>query len=175
MVSRIADTAVVCQQYAARPADGLENACVYPVRDPLVTLAVIIGADIEQLMILPVIPADDLTVAFGAFRFLVDFSARVFSALEHRQEPAPRCNRMRLQEFQRRFIVHLRRHDAFEIHLQRQFVDCRDPAVGGGQERQIALKCLFFFLFPVEVDADRYRMQRKSRASFGDEANLFPL
>ena len=82
---------------------------------------------------------------------------------------------MRLEKFQRRLFVHLRRHDALKIRLKRKFIYRRYLAVARSQEYKIAREGLFFLLLPMKAYPDSYSVQGKGRTPLGKEANLFPL
>ena len=58
----IADLVAIGENLSAGGTDGLHHMGVAGLGDTLITLTVVIGADIEDGMILPVVPADDLIV-----------------------------------------------------------------------------------------------------------------
>ena len=62
MEAGVADLAVVGEHLSARRCNGLRHLRTAGHRDALVTLAVVIGADIIDGMVLAVVPADDLVV-----------------------------------------------------------------------------------------------------------------
>ena len=58
----IADLIIIGEDLSTGGADGLYHMGVAGLGDTLITLTMIIGTDIEDGVILPVVPADDLIV-----------------------------------------------------------------------------------------------------------------
>ena len=63
VVAGVADLTVPDQKDAPRRPDGLRRPARREPGDPLIPLAMVVGADVEAVMVLAVIPADDLPLA----------------------------------------------------------------------------------------------------------------
>ena len=84
----VAEPALVREHLAAGGADGLLHGRRRGARDALITLAMVVGADVEARVILAVVPSDEtLVVLAAALRLGVD---RGLSLLDLGQQPAAR-------------------------------------------------------------------------------------
>ena len=122
----------------------------------------VVGADVEEGVVLAVVPADkDIYRFFRDFRSFWSFwSSRGFQGyrgclpvLKLGHEPAARDDGVGFQELKGRTGVHLRRDDALQIFLDGNIVD-GPGLVAVGDKAQRAFEALLFLLLPVELLAD---------------------
>ena len=154
----VADRIVIHQYLSTCLFDHLPD---YRVRCPgntLVTLAMVVGTDIEQIMVLPVVPADQgLVVAVTTF-IGRNRSVQVEILLDLCQEPASRDHGMGFQQLFGSVGAHLRGDYAGKVFLHVHLVD-RDDTFIGRHEVQRSLEALILLSLPVKIHADRDRLQ----------------
>ena len=92
--------------------------------DALVALAVVVGTDVEDGVILAVVPANEFVVLFHEREERVAASIlQLASLLNLGQQPRTADDGVGLQQFERRRGRHLAGDDAGQVALDRQFVD----------------------------------------------------
>ena len=128
--------------------------------NPLITLTVIVGANIEKQMILPVVPADSFFIVGTDNALGLRHSRLRLPPNDLRQQPTARNHRMGFQKFGRCGSVHLRRNHAYEILFYADTVDGRNPSVVRDQF-QCAAEYLVFSPLPVKTNPDHHLFQRK--------------
>ena len=98
--ARITDFILVCQNLSASGLNGLFYGRTRLFGDALITLAMVIGTDIEDGMVVAVVPANHLIILLDKReeRSPTLFLSLTFGHL--RQEPRTGDDGMRLQEFQ---------------------------------------------------------------------------
>ncbi len=172
MIPGIADFTPVNKKYAARLFDGPGRALRDDLRDPLVTLAVVIGTDVKEIVILTAVPSKPFPFPFDHPR---SHAGRFFPfgcAFQHGHEPASRGDGVGLQEFHRRAGVHLGRDHACQVTFQSGLIDGRDGSILSRKQQEAPLKDLVLFPLPVETDAYRHIGKGKGCIPRGNAANL---
>lgn len=163
VVAGVADLTVPDQKDAPRHPDGLLHPARREPGHPLIPLAMVVGADVEKVMILAVIPADNLPLAPDHVLRFAAFFRLLRSAPEHGNEPAPRSDGVGLEKLGRRLVAHLRRDDARKVLLHGKFVDGGQLPFPRRQENQVSGEGLLLLPLPVEPDADRHIVQGEGR------------
>jgi hypothetical protein len=145
------------QHFAGRRADGTHHGRRVRLRDALITLAMVVCADIEIMMRLTAIPANELvTIANGDITGPDTLRIKLGVA-----QPTAGNHGMRFQELNRTGRAHLRRNHARDVFLKRDIVDHAEPAAL--DQPNAAAKHLAFLAFPMKADADRDVVQGKRR------------
>ena len=112
----VAYFAVVREKQSASGLDGALHIGVVTFGDALITLAMVVGADIVQRVRLAVVPRVDFLVGDNLLTF------RLF-AVNLRHQPATRDYRVGFQEFYRTVAAHLRTDDARDVFFEGDVVD----------------------------------------------------
>ena len=156
----VADLIAIGQHLSAGFEDGLFDMGTGGLGDTLIALAVVVGTDIEDGVILAVVPADEFIVlsrereeAIGTLLMLL--------ALGHLgEEPRTRDDRMGLEELGGRGGRHLAGDDAGQVALYGQVVDGHN-LIGLDHDAKRALEGLRLLALPVEVDTNGDIFQRE--------------
>ena len=119
-------------------------------RNTLVTLAMVVGTDIEYIVVFAVVPAYQLLVVAVVALLLFLFSRQAEVLFYLCKEPAARDDGMRFQQLFRGFCAHLRRDYACQVLFHVYLVD-DDDAVLAGDEVKGSLEALVFLPLPVEI------------------------
>ena len=126
----------------------------------LIPLAVVVGTNVEDGMVLTVIPAHEHVILLDKGEEAAAVGCHLAPLAHLRQEPRPRYDGMRLEQFEARRGTHLAADYTLEVFLHRQFVDGA-YMVGFHHEAQCAEERLRLLAFPVEVDTDSHVVQRE--------------
>jgi hypothetical protein len=119
------------------------------LRDPLITLAMIVGADIEVAVSFASVPANDLIPTMqvdipGADALRVEFGIA---------QPATGNDGVRLEQLDGTGGAHFRRDHAGDVLFERHVVDDGEPFTL--KDSHATTKNLSFFSLPVKTDANR--------------------
>ena len=104
----------------------------------VVPLAMVVGAHIEKIVLLPVVPAHHLSLALDHAAGLAGPLLRRLPLLQRREEPASRQDSVAFQQLRRGRGVHLRRDDALQVLLQGNLIDDRERPVLPGAKEQVS-------------------------------------
>ena len=102
METGIADLVAIGEHLSASLADGLLDMRTRGLGDALITLAVVVGADIEDGMVFAVVPADELIVLTGEGEEAVGAFLMLLALLHLGEEPRTGNDGMGLEELGRR-------------------------------------------------------------------------
>lgn len=149
----VAERAVVGEHLSPRRFDGVAHGGCRLAGDALVTLAMVVGADVEINMVLAVVPTHQLSFCACAWVVGRFFGCKLLVFLYLCQEPAAGNHGMRFQQFKRGGGAHFRRNDAEQIFLDGKDVDGR-KLVAFHDDAQRATKRLVLLALPVEIDTD---------------------
>ena len=98
MESGVADLAVVGEDLSTRLADGFLHVTVACMDDALITLTVVVGTDVEDGMVVAIVPADQLVVLLDEREEVIG-SVLVLATLLHLgQQPRTADDGMGLEE-----------------------------------------------------------------------------
>ena len=120
----------------------------------------VVGTDIEDRMVLTVIPTDDFIVFFDKREEAVGRLAHLAPALDLGEQPTARNDGMRLEQFDGGCCLHLAGDDTREVILHRQVVD-GTYFVGLHDESERPQECLHLLPFPMEIHTDGDIMKRE--------------
>ena len=116
----------------------------------LVALAMVVGTDVEDVMVFAVVPAHQLfVVPVAALPFLL-FSSLAEVLFDLCEQPAAGDDGMCLQQLFRSLCVHFRGNDAGQVFFYIYLVDDHNPVFTGHQVER-SFEALIFLSLPVEV------------------------
>ena len=124
--ARVANLPVVHQDLSSCGIHGFRNLRIACPRDALIALAVVVGTDVEDGVVLAVVPTD-------AFAFALDereerrwLPGSFLTTLHLGIEPTAADDGSSLQELERTTALHLAADDARQVILDGQDVDCHN-------------------------------------------------
>lgn len=151
--ARVADVSPAVGEYL--PAGlryGLGSGRIHGAGDALITLAMVVGADVEEVVVFPVVPPDVFVVRQAEVRM---GGLRLWPAPppDLRQQPAAGDDGMGFEKFRGGSGAHFGGYDAGEVALDVDVVDgCHPVRIGDDGER--AGEGLVFLSLPVERVSD---------------------
>ena len=158
----IADVIVVHEDLSVGGLDGFLYFGLGGAGDALIALAMVVGTDIEELVVFAVVPADNLGIGGDHLAGCGElFLVEVLAFLDLGEEPATRDDGVRLEELDGRVGVHLGGDDADEVFLDGEDIDGGDLVVVD-DEFEDAAEALGFLAFPMEMDADGDVFEREA-------------
>ena len=163
--SRIANLSIVHEYLTSSRANCLSYSGIAGSRDALITLAVVIGTDVEDGVVFAVVPTDTLAFAFDESEEGRSLLGMLLSPLHLGIEPTSRDDGGGFQELERATALHLATDDACQVVLDGQDVD-GDDFVLIDHELQYALEGLRFLALPMELLTDCDAMKRERGCSF---------
>ena len=174
-VAGIAYLVLVHQNLTLRGLHGSIHTAVAGLGDALVALAVVVGADVEDLVVLAVVPANELIVLLNEREEAVLPVVQLLTLLHLSQQPRPADDGMGLQQLDAAGGLHLAGDDADQVFLDGQQVDGR-YLVGLHHQSECAVEHLCLLALPVEVDTDGDVVEReRSVALLRGESQLAVL
>ena len=160
MEAGVADLVSVGEHLSARRGNGLRHLRTAGHRDALVTLAVVVGADIVDGVVFAVVPADDLIFLLDEREETVAAVLMTAALLHLCQEPGTGDDGVGLEELGGGRGRHLTGDDTREVALHGEFVDGHD-LIGLDDDGQRSLERLPALALPVEVHADGDVVERE--------------
>ena len=112
----------------------------------------VVGTDIEDIMVFAVIPADQLLIIPVNALLFVLFSRQAEVLFDLCEQPAAGDDGMCLQQLHRSLCAHFRRDDAGQVFFDVHLVD-DDNAVLARHQVESPFEALVFLPLPVEVTA----------------------
>ena len=128
--------------------------------DALIALAVVVGADVEDGVVLAVVPAYESVVFLDKGEKVVARLSHLAALLHLCQEPRAGDDGMGLEQLEARRGAHLARDDALEVSLYGQLIDGA-YLVRLHHKVQGAEEGLCLLAFPMEVDAYGHVAERE--------------
>ena len=163
----IADFALAGKHQTARGEHGFDDGGAGLARDALVALAMVVGTDIKEGVVLAVVPTDKFVLLAHKGEEATRASCTLAVAQHLVEEPTARHYGVGAEEFERSGRLHLRTDDADEILLHGQFVDDNEHLLFDN-DTQRAAEGLRFAALPVELLADGHIFKGKgARFVFG--------
>ena len=171
VVARVADLAPAGEKHAPRGPDGPGNIFRSDARNALIPLAVVVGAHIEAFVVVDVLPDGDFILSVWGRKPVC------FLPVQHRDQPAARCDGLRLEKLQGGAGRHFRRDHRSEVFFQRDNIDEVKGSRALSRQKKRAPKRLFLNALPVKIDADGYVGDGKKRfgGHCGGKQKVFAL
>ena len=148
------------EHLAARFGHGLLHCRPCGAGDALVALAMVVGANVEERVVVAVVPTYELAAVAHETEEAARITRVATAPLHLAQQPAARDDGVRLEQFERGVGIHFRTDDAFKILLSGQFVDDHNLLLVG-QQAQASAESLVLVALPVEAHADGNVLQRE--------------
>ena len=122
----VANLTVVHQDLSSRGVHSFFNLRVAGASDALIALAMVVGTDVEDGVVLAVVPADALTLAFDKGEERRRLACPFLATLHLGIEPTAGDDGSCLQKLERTTALHLAADDARQVILDGQDVDCHN-------------------------------------------------
>ena len=158
----VADFAAKGQDLPPRCGDGLCHLRRSLFGRALVSLAVVVGADVEKSVVFAVVPTNQAVGCLreGRWKRLAAACGRPLDHLG--QQPTAGDDRVGFEQFKAGGGAHLAGNDTLQVVFDWKFVDGDDFSLAD-DEAKAALESLCLLALPVEVDADGYAIEREGR------------
>ena len=161
----ITNLAIVHHHLTASGGDGLLHDFSRCTGNALITLTMVVCADIETGVVLTVVPTDQFVLRLSKRRIFRLRFRQFLVLLNLCQQPSTGNYGMRLEQFQRSGCTHFRRNDTREIIFHVDDIDTSQLFIFH-DNLQSTDETLVFLSFPVEVDTDSYILQFESIGCF---------
>ena len=113
----------------------------------------VIGTDVEDGMVLTIVPTDELIVFLDKREEVVLLLLVLHTTTHLRQQPRARNHRMRFQQLDTSSSLHLAADNTGQILLYGQFVDSRN-LIGLNHQTERAQEHLRLLALPMEIDSN---------------------
>ena len=161
----ITNLAVIHHHLATSGSNRLADNVCRCTGDALITLAMVIGTDIETGMVFTVVPTDHLILSLSESRIFCLGLSDFLILLDLCQQPSSGNNRMSLQEFQRSSRTHFRRNHTCQVVFHVDDIDSCQLTIFYN-DFQGTQEALVFLAFPMEVDTDGHIVQFECVGNF---------